>query len=480
MGAAQGFQIFNYEAPIVSIKDGHGRIIDGYFKLVHIIDLMKFQRLLEDITKAVDENIREDERKSVFNFHLHQIRDRLTLLRSSTHRRTRSIDWIGSAWKWVAGNPDAGDWNKILQSEQKIIENNNHQYKINEALIGVTRNITEKMNWIISKFNNQIERTDAERIEQDILHQILILKDEVNEIIRACQMARNGIVNTNLLDKEEINRIISEMETLPYENEIQAIEYGKPSVFTNNTILLYVLSMPKVRTSEYNLILTRATIRGNQQVDLKFKAALINHSETFGLIRHCLTISNSTICEEQALQKIPENGCIAKLLKGGNANCDFRTNTEEIVELVKEDTIFLTNFKGELTSNNITSTLCGTYVIQLHNETIQLNNRTFSSITSTSLQVMPASLTNVTVKSRKVDIGYIHSISLDNIERLGNLTRDIKASNLFDVIIVLLIAVVVYFIWQKTSKKINIPTLNIQTFGPAAPDKGSLSNLQVR
>ena len=64
-------------------------------------------------------------------------------------------------------------------------------------------------------------------------------------------MAKAGIVNTNLLDTLELERLISEEESLPYENLIEAAEYANPSIYTNGTILLYVLLVPKVISQKY-------------------------------------------------------------------------------------------------------------------------------------------------------------------------------------------------------------------------------------
>ncbi|XP_037818405.1 uncharacterized protein LOC119608168 [Lucilia sericata] len=73
----------------------------------------------------------------------------------------------------------------------------------------------------------------------------MVIKEEVNEVMRAAQMAKGGIVNSNVLDREEIHRIIDEIATLPYSNELEAIEYADPRVCTNGSMILYVLSLPK-------------------------------------------------------------------------------------------------------------------------------------------------------------------------------------------------------------------------------------------
>lgn len=66
-----------------------------------------------------------------------------------------------------------------------------------------------------------------------------ILKEDVGELVRACQMAKAKVVNTNLLNKEEVNQLIGELDVLPYSNIIEAIEYIS---------LLYILMAPTYST----------------------------------------------------------------------------------------------------------------------------------------------------------------------------------------------------------------------------------------
>lgn len=49
--------------------------------------------------------------KGIIAFELEKIRIQLNELKGpETARLKRSINWIGSAWKWIAGSPDATDW----------------------------------------------------------------------------------------------------------------------------------------------------------------------------------------------------------------------------------------------------------------------------------------------------------------------------------------------------------------------------------
>ena len=468
----QGFSIFEYMSPMVTIKEGQGWVIDGHFNLVHIIRLDKLEELVGKMTETVESKITTPERKSVASHHLTQLHERLDSLKGKAHRRPRSINWIGSAWKWLAGNPDAA-LDKVLRNEEDTVSNNNQQYKINERVLKITEDITQKINWVINSTANQVASSSKATQEQGIIDELLVIKEEVNEIIRACQMARSGIVNTNLLDQEEINRVIGEVETLPYANTVEALQFGKPSVFTNDSVLLYVLSMPKVSGTEYNLLLTRASILEGKQVDLPFSKILVNHEETFGITSDCLSMGNMTVCDENSLEKLDEDGCIVRLLKGGHANCAIRSNTATILELIKEDTIFITNFNGVLTSKGITKDLLGTYLIRLYNESIQLGNKTFTSITTTSLQALPPVLTNTTAIEHKIDVKYLHSMNMNNIRILSSLSSKLNTYTATDITILLIFAVLILKIWRTIYKKVDLPKIQLPPPAIASPNISS-------
>lgn len=226
-------QIYQYKTPLISLKVGKGWIIDGNFKLIHVINLDEYREMTTNISSLILKNIPPSKNKEFILHHMSQMQERLDELTNAKRRSQRSIDWIGSAWKWVAGSPDATDWNSVLKSQENIIVNNNEQYKINKELQQTTNQAVKRINEITSRLNNITSRKDYTLLEQSTINEIIILKDEINEIVRACQMAKSGIVNTNLLDQSEINRIIDELETLPYDNAIEAVEYGTPSIYSN-------------------------------------------------------------------------------------------------------------------------------------------------------------------------------------------------------------------------------------------------------
>ena len=127
-------------------------------------------------------------------------------------------------------------------------------------------------------------------------------------------------------------------------------------LYTNETIFLYVLSVPKVTFQKYPVILVRSASSKAKQVDIQFKNFMLNEDETYGIIGNCFTIGNATLCEKSVFKEIPEDSYESRLLKGENANCHYIKNDVEIIELINDNTIFVTKIDGFLTNEKETRT----------------------------------------------------------------------------------------------------------------------------
>ena len=64
------------------------------------------------------------------------------------------------------------------------------------------------------------------------------------------------------------------------------------------------------------------------------------------------------------LKKIPKDSPESRLLKGGNADCHFIKNDAEVIELINDNTIFVTNFDGFLTNEKERRKINGTFILQ--------------------------------------------------------------------------------------------------------------------
>lgn len=93
------------------------RLIDGHFKPIHTIDLASFDKIANRLEKAITNlNLsRTDATSDLLNYQTEKISSHLRDLKGPEVTKTKSsINWILSAWKWIAGTPDATDWDELL------------------------------------------------------------------------------------------------------------------------------------------------------------------------------------------------------------------------------------------------------------------------------------------------------------------------------------------------------------------------------
>ncbi|XP_017486442.1 PREDICTED: SWI5-dependent HO expression protein 3-like [Rhagoletis zephyria] len=321
-----------------------------------MIDLTRYDKILNRLSYETSRMNETNAITDVITYQLEKTQTQLDELKGPKPKRPkRSINWIVPAWKWIAGTPDALDWDEVLRSQDASVTNNNLQYKVNSEIFKKTQELLQAVNGIATATNPILGRNNLAKASQEIEHKVATLNDDVNELIQACQMAKAGVVNSNLLNKEEINQLISEIEVLPYSNVIEAIEYSEPSIYTNGTLLLYVLSMPKVVQTWFNHLITRSILKDGHRVDLKYKTILMNKQQTYGIKDSCLHLATAMVCKQGSLDLLPEEEYLPRLLKGGQTSCRYITCMETTVEVLKEDTIFLENFNSSVWSayNNI-------------------------------------------------------------------------------------------------------------------------------
>lgn len=317
---------------------------------------------------------------------LEQIENLLDQLKTKNlSKNKRSINWIGSAWKWIAGNPDATDWDKILEKTTDVIENNNRQYSVNKYLIKTTNSLLDNYNKIVAESNKDNTLSNA----QTLYNKLGLIKEEIAQIVMASQLAKRGIVHSHLLNKGDIVNILSRTNTLPYKTEIEALQFAEPSMVIKDSLLLYIISIPQTEDTLYNNVILRSTIKNNKRIFLQYKNILISQNEKYGVIGKCLQVDDVTICKQNQIEKLGKDNCIARILEGEAASCEYQIERQHLAELVLEGTLFVTNFIGNLAYGNSSQALNGTFIINFLNETITVNNVSYSNWQTTSYQILP-------------------------------------------------------------------------------------------
>lgn len=98
-------------------------------------------------------------------------------------------------------------------------------------------------------------------------------------------------------------------------------------------------------------------------------------------------------------------------------------------------------------------------MVQFSNETITVDNRNYTSYSTTHLLAMPAVLTRVTATDYQLSLEYVNEISNQNLRRLSLMTGKLLYSSISEGIVALLIFALVYFLWRKVTSTKGIPVV---------------------
>jgi len=84
----------------------------------------------------------------------HYLEDASEGMRRLTRTRSaRSIERLGSGWKWMAVSPDAADWNAIMKAQNDVIANTDYQIRINTRLFDSTHESVQQINKMVERVN---------------------------------------------------------------------------------------------------------------------------------------------------------------------------------------------------------------------------------------------------------------------------------------------------------------------------------------
>lgn len=250
MGATLGeVKILDYtNSQIVAIDVGFARIQSGTVRLIHVVDLGNYETLIDNIDSAVKSNVSTSHPIHPYLIHeIQQIRNHLEYLKP---RNKRSLNFIGSAWKWVAGNPDHDDFAIIEQKINNVLENNNRQVIINKMSLEKINEITSRTNEIL-KFTKSIDWKDS--LIDKLKYKLNIVKDEIINLQYAIHWAKVGVLNSFILSSDEMKlaKNLFDSENITYLNLEESFEFSEIKIATNHHCLLYIISIP---TTKKNIV----------------------------------------------------------------------------------------------------------------------------------------------------------------------------------------------------------------------------------
>lgn len=103
----------------IPISDGSAAIFENYGILAHVTNLTDFMRISYD-AKKLTELLPQSHMRKLLEADVDQILKMMKSLQIH-HRHSRSINFIGTALKYVAGTPDYDDFTDVRNKQNELI-----------------------------------------------------------------------------------------------------------------------------------------------------------------------------------------------------------------------------------------------------------------------------------------------------------------------------------------------------------------------
>lgn len=374
---AQELQIINLnDQPILILEKQSCKLQVGNFRIIHEINMTDLETTINLLTNIVYQKI-NNPLSNIVKHKIKNLYSNFNQIRPDHHRKRRSINIIGSAWKWIGGSPDAQDLQIINSTMNDLVESNNIQFKINQQLGQRIQNLTGEVKKLIE--NKQTNELILDEI--DILTTIINI-DTINKILEEIQEAiswsKASIVSNKILSFREVKmiRTILEDQGIKIDLPDQAITYVNPKIAINKETLLYIIQVPELQKDESKVIQLFPLINNN---------SIIKSYPTF-LVKHKNTLYN-TIQPNAYVQKSSfitkfSDDCIQPTIMGSSSHCITQPEFSTSASFIADDILLINNAKGQKMSSNCgpdNRTMYGNHLITFSNCSVNFMNQTFSS-----------------------------------------------------------------------------------------------------
>ena len=362
------------DKPLALFDIGYMKIKTGTLKVIYTIETKKIFNALRDIENKMElyQNNQQVEEE------VSKIKNLVNRITPYAIRRHRRWDLIGTVYKWIAGVPDADDLRYIQGSINELQNNNDLQININ-------KDISSKVNEIVKIINNVSPMNNAGS-SIDLLHlinQIHQLRNQIEAIQDAIILAKRQIVSHRLLTTDEVFIIADTIRKAGIRLEMpeQALNFVSPTVIISGNNLNYILTVPKVKKTTYRVSRVETIAINDEMIDLPEKTYASHFPEVFIIHGNCKELADFYLCNRNDIQQMEHKGCVWKVIFNLPATCGYKkiaTKHGNLLE-ISPSLILLNNHKVKVQDSFITRNLTGSFIIEYHNETININGKEFTN-----------------------------------------------------------------------------------------------------
>lgn len=418
---SQKLEITNLnDQPLLTILTGKCRVQTGTINIIHPINVTDLEFTVDLLTNIVYQKT-NNYLSQLAKHKTKELYSNLLEIRPRDHRRRRSIETVGTAWKWIGGSPDAADLRIINNTINELITSNNQQYKVNEQLGNRLAAITKSINDIIqSKSKNKIILDEIDTIIT--MMKIDMINKVLEDIAEAVMLSKVSLTSSKILSQNEIFVIRSILNDQGISTDLpeEIFNLVKPSVAVNGSTLLYILKIPQVNQKEGSTVRI-VPLPKNGQIITEFPDYLIKLEKALYLT----TEPDKYIQQSKHIKYFTDN-CIQPLMEGRTSRCTTKESLQTEIQVLADDLIVIINANNSLLQSNCgpdNRNLTGNILISFSNCSITCGNQTFSSITKeTNSKVLQGAMHNLVMDQQPQEdvLKMINNFTITNREKIDH------------------------------------------------------------
>lgn len=396
----------------IPLQDGDVTVWQNFDYLQHTTNLTTYMEIAKE-TKGLMTHFPLSHMKMLLDSDIARIKVLLATL-DTHHRQARSLNFLGTALKVIAGTPDFDDFEKVKFQQQELINSENRQIAINTEVQEKINQLTETVNLIIK--NSNTKQIDTSYLYKTLLARNRIIISEIETLISAITLAKIGVINPLILSTDDARNIIDMRSTNTTITDLMEVSFIK--VLLDSNFLHFIIKYPKPTLVCKKIILFPVQHKGTI-LHFANDDIIADCSNQILAIGNCSVTLTSTFC-----RKLPHPTCAQQLHSGSVAHCSTRPSRLEPVVVVDEGIVIINDNTVVIkTSEDPEKTVTGTYLLTFENE-VQINGSNFKNHNG-MLKKLPSSATtallNITSHHEILSMPYLRRLSIKNLRYIGEI-----------------------------------------------------------
>lgn len=410
--------MLNYsDADYIPVYDGNLINWENYGYLKHVTNLTLYSVLRDEAANA-SYLLPETHMRKILIADLDQI-DRLLELVNVHHRQKRGFDALGTVLKYITGTPDHDDFQRLENTEELLINEQDRQININTAVQLQIRNLTQTVNKILA-----IGKKD--KIDTGNLFDLLLARNraiiaDLDNIILSITLAKIGLLNPVILDGKEIDLL----PTNEHFTISDIVRIANTKIIQVDKVVYFLIKYPIPKSVCKKLIILPVAHNG--------KILHLQESIIAECRNHTLAVRNCSETVPSFCKASFSTSCALQLISGNNASCSTTFNNLSPVTEI-DDGFIVINDQTVVIEEKYEPplTVSGTYLV-LFDDQVKINDTIFHNRNATvalSPGVPRAAKVNLKEHLEILSIPYLHHTNIKTSTTFVTYNRGLNGTTL--------------------------------------------------